>query len=254
MNFLIEWRLNTRRLGRRVLFYESLDSTNTQAAALADNTDNDGVVVVADHQTAGRGQHGRSWQCPAGDGLLLSALLFPPPELRQPALLTAWAAVSVCETVEEASGLPAVIKWPNDVLVQGKKVCGILIEQGRGTVTGIGLNINQSAADLARAGLPLAGSLACLAGRRFDRKEILRLLLGNLDDAYDGLCQGNVAKLEECWQQRVGLLGKKVQAECVGGTHHGLLCGMSFAGLALEQPGGQRVLLSAEAVRQLAEW
>src|SRR5438046_7649419 len=134
------WQLDTCRLGRQVLIFDEVDSTNSRAAALAADPANDGLVILAWAQSAGRGQHGRSWQCPAGDGVLLSVLLFPPPPLRRPALLTAWAAVSVCETVREAAGLQARIKWPNDVLVQGRKVCGILIEQGRGTVAGIGLN------------------------------------------------------------------------------------------------------------------
>src|SRR5947209_1089773 len=128
------WTLPTRRVGRRVLIFDRLDSTNNVAAGLADSIENDGVAIVADEQTSGRGQHGRSWTCPAGNGVLLSVLLFPPPGVRRPALLTAWAAVSVCETIRELAGLSASIKWPNDVLVSGRKVCGILLEQGRGTV------------------------------------------------------------------------------------------------------------------------
>src|SRR5206468_7692987 len=85
-------------------------------------------VVLAREQTAGRGQHGRAWQAPAGSSVLLSVLLCPPPALRRPALLTAWAAVSVCETILQLTGLQAKIKWPNDVLIRGRKVCGILIE------------------------------------------------------------------------------------------------------------------------------
>src|SRR5262249_24480271 len=152
-----------RRLGRRVVVYDRVDSTNTLAAALADDPGNDGIVLLADEQTAGRGQHGRSWHCPAGTGALRSALLLPPPQLRRPALLAAWAAVSVCETVRWCTGLQAKIKWPNDVLLRGRKVCSILIEQARATVVGIGLNVSQSAESLAAAGLPEAGSLALFA-------------------------------------------------------------------------------------------
>ena len=100
------------------------------------------------------------WQCRPGDGVLLSVLLFPPPALRRPAVLTAWAAVAVCETVRRLTGLPARIKWPNDVLLRGRKVCGILIEQGRGAVVGVGLNVRQTADDFAAAGLPSAASLS----------------------------------------------------------------------------------------------
>ena len=91
-----------------------------------------GIVVTADLQSCGRGQHGRVWESPPGVNVLLSTLLFPPPELRRPALLTAFAAVSVTETILEVTGQHSTIKWPNDVLLSGKKVCGILIECGVG--------------------------------------------------------------------------------------------------------------------------
>jgi BirA family biotin operon repressor/biotin-[acetyl-CoA-carboxylase] ligase len=251
MNLRAEWTLDTRHIGRRVLLYDALASTNTHAAALADDPTHDGTVIVADHQTAGRGQHGRTWQCPAGDGLLLSVLLFPPPALRRPALLTAWAAVSVCETIRQTAGLQARIKWPNDVLVRGKKVCGILMEQGRGTVAGIGLNVNQSAASLAQAGLPLAGSLAALTGRRLERDQVLRTLVTQMDGEYDRLRQGDRAGLEACWQWRVGLLGRPVVAECLDGAYHGRLVEMSLDGLVLQLGGGRHQHLPPESVRHL---
>ena len=90
--------------------------------------DSAGLALLANEQLAGRGQFGRSWQAPAGSSVLVSVVLFPPQPLCRPALLTAWAAVSVCNLIEEITGLKARIKWPNDVLVHGKKVCGILIE------------------------------------------------------------------------------------------------------------------------------
>src|SRR5262245_40276451 len=110
-----------RHIGRRVLVYDRTDSTNNRAAEHAHDAAHDGLVVLAREQTAGRGQHGRHWQCPAGTGVLLSVLLFPPPALRRPAVLTAWAAVSVCETIHRVANLQARIKWPNDVLIHGRK-------------------------------------------------------------------------------------------------------------------------------------
>ena len=97
--------------------------------------------------------------------MLLSALLFPPAELRRPVLLTAWAAVAVCETIRHITGQMARIKWPNDVLVQGKKICGILIEQGKGTVAGIGLNVNQSAEMFAAASRARTASNSMVVSR-----------------------------------------------------------------------------------------
>src|SRR5437870_3117150 len=86
------WQLDTRRLGRRIHVYDRLDSTNTLAATLGRDPTNDGVVILAGEQSAGRGQHGRHWDCPRGAGVLLSVVCFPPAPLRRPAILTAWAA------------------------------------------------------------------------------------------------------------------------------------------------------------------
>ena len=171
-----EWNLNTLHIGRRVLVYDEVDSTNSVAAQLADDAANDGLVVLAARQTAGRGQHGRSWQCQPGDGVLLSVLLYPPPTLRKPAVLTAWAAVSVCKTVRRLTGQQARIKWPNDVLVRGRKVCGILIEQGRGAVAGVGLNIRQTPEQFAAAGLANAASLASFTDSDLDARTAAEML------------------------------------------------------------------------------
>jgi BirA family biotin operon repressor/biotin-[acetyl-CoA-carboxylase] ligase len=248
---LAEWHLPSRRLGRRVLVFDQLESTNSHAAALAADPGNDGLIVLAREQTAGRGQHGRSWQCPAGAGVLTSVLLFPPPPLRRPALLTAWAAVSVCETIRQAANVQAKIKWPNDVLIRGRKVCGILIEQGQGTVVGIGLNVSQNAEAFARAGLPVAGSLACFTNVPLDCTEVFRTLVGQLDEGYESLCQGDWAALEAGWKWRLGLLGKQVTAECLDGVRVGRLCDLTFERLELELPGGQRFRAAPESVRHL---
>lgn len=250
------WQLPTRHIGRRVLVFDRLDSTSTYAGGLGHDPANDGVVVLADAQSAGRGQHGRSWACPPGEGVLLSVLLYPPPELRRPALLTAWAAVGVCATIRAAAGLQATIKWPNDVLLGGRKVCGILSEMrnaagGWHAVVGIGLNVRQSAETFARAVLPDATSLACAAGRHLERDAVARVLIQHLDAVYGQLRDGAYAALEAEWQAGLGLLGRPVRAECLAGTQHGLLRELTWDGLILEQPDGTVVRLAPESVRHL---
>ena len=246
-----EWRLDTLRVGRRVLLYDRVDSTNNLAAALAADPANDGTVVLANEQAAGRGQHGRTWQCPPGVGVLMSVLIFPPPELRRPSILTAWAAVAVCETIRRCTTLQAKIKWPNDILIQGRKVCGILIEQARGTVAGIGLNVSQSPESLARAGLPAAGSLACFTDRPLDREEVARQLVEQLDEEYDRMCQGDLDTLEARWKRRLGLLGRPVAVECLDGVRRGRLCELTFDRVVVELPGGRLFAISPEMVRHL---
>jgi BirA family biotin operon repressor/biotin-[acetyl-CoA-carboxylase] ligase len=251
-----EWQLDTRRLGRRVLVFDRLDSTNTRATRLADEGATEGVAVLADEQTAGRGQHGRSWLATPGDAVLLSLLLSPPPPLRRPAVLTAWAAVSVCAVVSEVTGLQARIKWPNDVLLRGRKVCGILIEQGRGrggliTVVGIGLNVRQGPGVFAAAGLPDATSLAAACPTPPDTAETARRLVRRLDEEYGQLCDGDLGTLEACWAWHLGLLGREVAAECADATYHGRLCRVSFAAVELEQLGDGLLVLQPERVQHL---
>jgi BirA family biotin operon repressor/biotin-[acetyl-CoA-carboxylase] ligase len=255
-----EWRLDTRLVGRRVLVFDEVDSTNTRAAAMGDDPRADGLVLLADVQSGGRGQYGRSWQCPPRSGVLMSVLLFPPASLRRPALLTAWAAVSVCELLRSEFGLPAGIKWPNDVLVQGRKVCGILIECGASAagdfrvVAGVGLNLNQTDDDFASAGLPGAGSLLTCTGRPHGRDAVARRLLHLMDEEYARLLRGDFTPLEESWRRGIGLLGKVVRAECVAGRHEGRLVGMSWDALSLNQADGEALLtLPPEAVRGLTE-
>lgn len=274
-----EWSLNTRRLGRRVLVFDRLDSTNTVAARLADDAANDGIAILADEQTAGRGQYGRTWLAAPGQSVLLSLLAAPPPELCRPVVLTAWAAVAVCTTIQQTLDEPTRIKWPNDVFLHERKVCGILIESiaGRQTggvspliptvaknqgadasrsprfIVGIGLNVQQSAETFASAGLPEATSLAQWTSHSLDTHIIAADLIRRLDRDYDSLCRGDLYTLETGWRERLGLLGKHVVAECHDATHRGRLIELSFRAVELRRPGVPSLVLSPERIRHLWE-
>jgi len=245
-----QWTLDTRRLGKRVLVYDVLDSTNSVAASLAGDSSNDGLAILADCQTSGRGQHGRAWVSVPGAGVLLSLLLFPPSGLRRPALLNAWAAVSVCETIAEVAGLRAQIKWPNDVLINGRKACGILIEQAEATVVGIGLNVNQTAAELTDAQLLEAGSLHIAGKRSFNRDQVARSLIQRLDAEYHALCCGDIVGLEKRWRELLGLVGQSVHVKCHDAAYQGVLVELGFEGLVL-QSASATCDLAPEAVRQI---
>ena len=236
-----EWHLDTARVGRRVLVFDELDSTNTFAGSLADPED---LVVIARNQTAGRGRFGRVWQSRPGAALLMSAVLHPPPEFRRPSILTATAAVALGEAVRVLTGIQAKIKWPNDLLVRGKKVCGILIEQSRAVVVGVGLNLNQTADEFAAAGLPDATSLGVLTGRSFDLRTAAEVVIRQLDAEYARLIGGERVAVEADWKWRTGLLGRQVLVELSDGTTlAGRLREMSFDGLDLE--------ISGERVRRI---
>ncbi len=246
-----EWQMVGQHIGRRILVFDELDSTSNFAAQRAGAPDTDGLVILADRQTAGRGQYGRTWQCPPRAGVLLSVLLYPPPALRRPAVLTAWAAVSVAELVLQLTGQQARIKWPNDVLIQGKKVCGILIEQQRGTIVGIGLNVWQTREDFAALGLPDATALMHWLPIDMTTYTVATMLITKLNEEYTRLLQGDLATLEACWKWRIGLLGREVVAEAAAGTVRGRLLDLTFAAVELQTAAGV-VRLPPESVRQLA--
>jgi BirA family biotin operon repressor/biotin-[acetyl-CoA-carboxylase] ligase len=223
----------------------------TAAAALAHET---GIAVLTREQTAGRGQYGRSWHCPPGAGVLLAVVLNPPPAVRRPAVLTAWAAVGVADCVARLTGFKPRIKWPNDVLVVGKKICGILIESAAGasaaTVAGIGLNVTQSAADFVAVGLPDATSLAACSHGTFDTDDVARKLLTELDRAYRLLID-DLPTLEANWGARLGLSGREVDVETTDGSlRRGWLHAVAFAGLTLEI-GNAQVTMAPETVRHV---
>jgi BirA family biotin operon repressor/biotin-[acetyl-CoA-carboxylase] ligase len=253
------WSLGTEQLGRRVLIYDCLDSTNTLAISFANDPAQHGLIVLAREQTAGRGQYGRTWQAPPGSSVLMSVLLFPPPELRRPVVLTAWAAVAVCETISIAANLEATIKWPNDVLIGGKKVCGILIEQRTtghtetplASVVGIGLNINQSAQMFEQAGLPVAASLASISGKSLAHEDVAIALIRQLDGHYQAFLDGGSAALEAAWKRRLDLVGKSVLVEAANAQHRGRVHDVTLAGLDLETPNGDLMRLIPEAIRHV---
>ena len=147
---------------------ETIDSTNTEAKRQAMAGAPDGLVIVSEEQTGGRGRRGRSFQSPKGKGLYLTALLRPRLDPSQVADITAWVAVAVCDGIEATCGVRPQIKWTNDLVLNGRKLCGILTELGLESesndldylITGIGINVNHTPEDFDAEVRPIATSLA----------------------------------------------------------------------------------------------
>ena len=145
----------------------------------------EGAVAATDHQTGGRGRLGRAWEEPAGSSVLTSVLLEPPPGRRLPELSLV-AALAVAETIEAALALSTQVKWPNDVMLNRRKVAGILSELSDGTVVvGIGINVNQTRDELPLDAPTEPGSLRTATGTTFDRAVLLGSLLSRLERKYD---------------------------------------------------------------------
>jgi BirA family biotin operon repressor/biotin-[acetyl-CoA-carboxylase] ligase len=246
------WNLKTQRIGKRTWRFASVASTNTLALELLQNGEETGLVVLADYQTAGRGRLGRAWHAPAHSAVLLSVALRNLQQSIRPSMLTAWVSLAVCRSIEIRTGLRPSIKWPNDVLIDARKVCGILIEQhGQATVAGIGLNVAQTSDQFAQAGLSDAVSLTQAAGSPFDSIEIARLLIHELDRIYTELETGDVGLLESGWRDRVAMLGRQVELCTANGTCTGTLRKLAFHELELVRPGLPSLTCPPEAVLHL---
>jgi BirA family biotin operon repressor/biotin-[acetyl-CoA-carboxylase] ligase len=180
--------LLTGRFGSVYRYSETTPSTQRMLGP----GDLEGTVAVADEQTEGRGRLGRSWHAPAGTALLFSTLLIPAVEPSRLPELSLVAGDAVAEAIANTTGLDPTIKFPNDILIGGRKVAGILAESSEGRVVlGIGVNANQNEADLPADAQTEPTSLRLELGRRVDRAELLAAILARLEPAYDRWLTGS---------------------------------------------------------------
>jgi BirA family biotin operon repressor/biotin-[acetyl-CoA-carboxylase] ligase len=189
---------------------ESCESTQ----ALLDASMPEGAIAVADHQSAGRGRLGRSWEAPPGTALLCSILLKPPAE-RDVRELSLVAGIAVADALEASTELSVQIKWPNDVMLRRRKVAGCLAELRDGAVVlGIGINVNQTSEQLPDR----AGSLRTLTGRECDREQLLQQLLRDLESRYADWAVGGLDAIYEGLGPRDFLRGRRVSVDGTSGT------------------------------------
>ncbi len=199
-----------QRLGHPLLYVPAIGSTNTYAFELARDGAAEGTLVTTDDQTAGRGRIGRAWKSLPGSQLALSLILRPrfPPHF-----LVMASALAVFAAVVDVTGLEPGIKWPNDVQIAGRKVCGILIETSDDfAVLGIGLNVNGSLRDDPELAAK-ATTLAEACGHAVSREVVAAMLLGRLDALYDALQAGGDAaqrRIRDEWRARLVTLGRRV--------------------------------------------
>ena len=182
-------RRKTKWIGKDTLCYETIDSTNAQAKRLAEAGYGDGTLIVADHQEAGRGRRGRSWETPAGTNIAMSLLLKPEINPNNASMITLVAALAVSKAITQITGEPAPIKWPNDIVMNGKKVCGILTEMSaqfdyvNHIVVGIGINVNIESfpEEIAET----ATSLRIETGKQISRAELIEAVWEQFETVYE---------------------------------------------------------------------
>lgn len=206
------------RFGSYYIYAESCESTQR----LLDDTATEGAVAVCEQQTAGRGRLGRRWEAPPGTAILCSILLRPPVE-RPVAQLSLVGGIAAARTVEAALGRPCAVKWPNDVVVDAGKVAGVLAEaRANAIVLGIGLNVNQTAAEVpTRSSLP-AVSLLAADGVDRDRAPLLADLLFELEHAYDSWVESGLGAVLAELTARDFLRGRRVRVGDVAGVAGGI--------------------------------
>ena len=177
-------------IGREIIVLEETKSTNDRVLELALEGAKEGVVVFAERQTAGRGQHGNRWESAAGHGLWFSMLLRPRIPLRDSVRLTTWLAQAVAATITQTTGLEATVKLPNDIYIAEQKIAGVLVEMrampqaDHAAIAGIGVNVNQTAEDFSPKIRDRAGSLRLALGQPVERHDLAIALLKNLDATY----------------------------------------------------------------------
>lgn len=202
--------LNTRFVGQRCYRYYEVPTTMEVARKLAKEGAPEGTVVIADTQTAGRGRLGRSWFSPRG-GLAMSVIFKP--AIEHIPYMVMVASLSVVEAVKQTTGIICSLKWPNDVLIGGKKVCGILIEnemtagQVSFTIVGIGVNINFDPSTFPEIS-DTATSLSCELGKSVDSDEFVRALLFELERLYLQIRAGKTYGVYRLWKERLETLRK----------------------------------------------
>jgi len=247
----IQGELATKRLGTKFHYFEEIDSTNSHARRLAETGAPEGEVVIAERQFEGRGRLGRSWESPPYSNLYFSLLLRPALAPVHAPQMTLMAAVALADTVAAFVVEPPAIKWPNDILLQGKKVAGILTESScdakhiEFVILGIGVNLNFPRERMPETIRDRATSLMEVGGKTFSRENFLRRLIQDLDRCYGILEDFGFDAIAPRWEAYFALRGRRVRVEMVDEVISGTATGIDGDGaLLLEAEDGvlRRVL------------
>jgi BirA family transcriptional regulator, biotin operon repressor / biotin---[acetyl-CoA-carboxylase] ligase len=232
--------------GKKVVYEATVKSTQEIAHSRAREGADEGTIVIADEQTGGRGRMGRQWQSPSGTGIWMSLILRPKIPLQKSPQLTLLIAVAVSKAIEKVTGIEASIKWPNDLLINGKKVAGILTELQaeadsiHSVIVGIGINVNQGSEHFSEEISNIATSLAIEGGKTFKRAELVGAILSEVETLYMNYLESGFGMIKLLWEARAFSLGKRITARSVSGTITGYAKGITDEGvLVLEDDFGK---------------
>ncbi len=248
-------------IGREVIFLDSTGSTNDAAMKIAaEKDDPEGIVVVADTQTGGRGRLGRSWVSPPGVNLYFTILLKPEFSPDEAPLLTLMAAVASVSAIRKVTGLEAGIKWPNDILVSGRKAGGILLEMKtdadmiRFVAIGIGINVNMDVEALPEEIRSLSTTLLKEGNIKVDRARLLENILTEAERLYKDVVAGKGSVILKEWRELSSMAGRQVSVQMHDKTISGIAEDIDDKGrLIVRLPSGGRETVSAGDVTILKD-
>jgi len=241
----IERYLDTKFIGKKIIYKETVDSTNTLAFKLALEGNPEGTCVIAETQKGGKGRLNRAWFSPAGKNLYISIILRPAVHPTGIYSITFLSSLAVYDTIETLCGEKPTLKWPNDVLIQEKKVCGTLLELSTETdmvkfvVVGIGFNINMQEKDIQKGLKQRATSLNIVMKKNYERAFVCGILLNNLEKYYSIFKKEGAEAVCTIWEERAKLKGKHLQIDQMGESYKGFAEGIDRDGAILLNVDGK---------------
>jgi len=229
--------LKTAKIGGTVIYQDAVDSTNITAKDIAEKGFEEGTVVVAEMQTAGKGRLGRGWHSPYGTGIWMSVIVKPTIMPMDAPKITLLTAVSVAQAIRQEIGIKPGIKWPNDILMQGKKICGILTEikadmdRIHYIIVGIGINVNVS--EFSSDIRDIATSLKLETGIDINRAKMAAAVLNNWEENYLEFLQGDFSRIKSAWKEFSVNLGEEVTVTTLKDTIQGRAVDIDDDGMLL---------------------
>lgn len=243
---LLKEQLNTRTMGGNIAYYDEVSSTNTIAHEFVRQGAAEGTLIIAESQTEGRGRMGKKWHSPKGTGIWMSLVLKPRIPIYFTPQLTLLTAVALCRSIKRMTDTEIDIKWPNDLLIAGKKVCGILLESSaederlKYVVCGIGVSVNLQPADFPKELQPIATSLAIESGREVGREGLIAEFLKQFEDLYELYHTQGFGPIRTLWEALSITLNRPVTIRTAQGVIEGIATSLDESGaLVVTQRDGQ---------------
>jgi BirA family biotin operon repressor/biotin-[acetyl-CoA-carboxylase] ligase len=248
-----------KTIGRRIEYHEEVESTNTEALHLAQQGAEEGTVVIAEAQSAGRGRLTRSWESPPSMNLYLSVVLRPEIPAVSSSLIPLMVGVAVADVISQYCSGKVRLKWPNDVLIEGKKICGILTEMRTKTdrvafiIAGLGVNLNMQKLHFPRELRETATSLRIETAMDIDRVDFAVRLFETLGNWYRVFLNGGQEHIREHWLNYADIIGKRIEVVFKNDTQRGTVTGLDENGALLLQgeTGVQQVLAGDVYIERL---